>query len=91
MKRGAGGSDVLRRSVLMKMGRAMLLAGMVVSMSARAALAASPAPVTPAAGTARADQLAFRELYREELSQTLPDGADLDAELRHLAEALARC
>jgi RNA polymerase sigma-70 factor (ECF subfamily) len=32
----------------------------------------------------------FRELYREELSQTLPDGADLDAELRHLAEALAR-
>jgi RNA polymerase sigma-70 factor (ECF subfamily) len=32
----------------------------------------------------------FRELYREELSQTLPDGADLDAELHHLAEALAR-
>ena len=32
----------------------------------------------------------FRELYREELSQTLPDGADLEAELRHLAEALAR-
>jgi len=32
----------------------------------------------------------FRELYREEISQTLPDGADLDAELRHLANALAR-
>jgi RNA polymerase sigma-70 factor (ECF subfamily) len=32
----------------------------------------------------------FRELYREEISQTLPDGADLDAELRHLAAALAR-
>ena len=32
----------------------------------------------------------FRELYREELAQTLPDGADLEAELRHLAEALAR-
>lgn len=32
----------------------------------------------------------FRELYREEISQTLPDGADLDAELRHLAAALVR-
>ena len=32
----------------------------------------------------------FRELYREETSQTLPNGADLDAELRHLAKALAR-
>jgi DNA-directed RNA polymerase specialized sigma24 family protein len=32
----------------------------------------------------------FRELYREEISQTLPDGADLDEELRHLANALAR-
>ena len=32
----------------------------------------------------------FRDLYREEISQTLPDGADLDAELRYLANALAR-
>jgi RNA polymerase sigma-70 factor (ECF subfamily) len=32
----------------------------------------------------------FREIYREEISQTLADGADLDAELRHLASALAR-
>jgi len=32
----------------------------------------------------------FREIYREEISQTLPDGSDLDAELHHLAEALAR-
>ncbi|MCU0784974.1 MAG: sigma-70 family RNA polymerase sigma factor [Verrucomicrobia bacterium] len=32
----------------------------------------------------------FRELYREAISQTLPDDADLDAELRHLANALAR-
>ncbi len=32
----------------------------------------------------------FRELYREEISQTLADGADLDGELRHLAAALAR-
>ncbi len=32
----------------------------------------------------------FRELYRQEILQTLPDGADLDAELRHLANALAR-
>jgi RNA polymerase sigma-70 factor (ECF subfamily) len=32
----------------------------------------------------------FRELYREDISQTLPDGADLEAELRHLAAALAR-
>lgn len=32
----------------------------------------------------------FRELYREEISRTLADGADLDAELRHLAAALAR-
>jgi RNA polymerase sigma factor (sigma-70 family) len=32
----------------------------------------------------------FREIYREEISQTLADGADLDAELHHLAAALAR-
>lgn len=32
----------------------------------------------------------FREIYREEISQTLADGEDLDAELRHLAAALAR-
>lgn len=32
----------------------------------------------------------FREIYREEISQTLADGADLDSELRHLAAALAR-
>ena len=32
----------------------------------------------------------FREIYREEMSQTLAEGADLDAELRHLAAALAR-
>jgi len=32
----------------------------------------------------------FREIYREEISQTLADGADLDDELRHLAAALAR-
>ena len=30
----------------------------------------------------------FREIYREEISQTLAEGADLDAELRHLAAAL---
>ena len=32
----------------------------------------------------------FREVYREEISQTLAAGADVDAELRHLAAALAR-
>jgi len=32
----------------------------------------------------------FREIYREEISQTLADGADAEAELRHLAAALAR-
>ena len=32
----------------------------------------------------------FREIYREEISHTLAEGADLDAELRHLAAALAR-
>lgn len=32
----------------------------------------------------------FREIYREEISQTLAEGADVDAELRHLAAALAR-
>ncbi len=32
----------------------------------------------------------FREIYREEISQTLADGADLEGELRHLAAALAR-
>jgi DNA-directed RNA polymerase specialized sigma24 family protein len=32
----------------------------------------------------------FREIYREEISQTLADGSDVDAEVRHLAAALAR-
>jgi RNA polymerase sigma-70 factor (ECF subfamily) len=32
----------------------------------------------------------FRDVYREEISQTLADGADLGGELRHLAAALAR-
>jgi RNA polymerase sigma factor (sigma-70 family) len=32
----------------------------------------------------------FRELYREEISQTLADAADVDVEMRHLAAALAR-
>ncbi len=32
----------------------------------------------------------FRDVYREEISQTLADGADLDGELRYLAAALAR-
>ena len=32
----------------------------------------------------------FRKIYREEISQTLTDGADIDGELRHLAAALAR-
>ena len=32
----------------------------------------------------------FREIYREEISQTLADGANLNEELRYLAAALAR-
>ena len=32
----------------------------------------------------------FRAIYREEISRTLPDGSDIEAELRHLAAALAR-
>jgi len=32
----------------------------------------------------------FREVYREVISQTLPVGADVDAEMHHLAGALAR-
>jgi RNA polymerase sigma-70 factor (ECF subfamily) len=32
----------------------------------------------------------FREIYREEITQTLAEGADVEAELRHLAAALAR-
>jgi RNA polymerase sigma-70 factor (ECF subfamily) len=32
----------------------------------------------------------FREIYREEISQTLADGSDLESEVRHLAAALAR-
>jgi RNA polymerase sigma-70 factor (ECF subfamily) len=32
----------------------------------------------------------FREIYREEISQTLAAGEDVDAEMRHLAAALAR-
>ena len=31
----------------------------------------------------------FREVYREEISQTLAQGDDLDAELRHMAQSLA--
>jgi RNA polymerase sigma-70 factor (ECF subfamily) len=31
----------------------------------------------------------FRELYREEIAQTLADGADVEGELRHLGAALA--
>lgn len=32
----------------------------------------------------------FREIYREEISQTLADGEEVEAEMRHLARALAR-
>jgi RNA polymerase sigma factor (sigma-70 family) len=32
----------------------------------------------------------FREIYREEIFQTLTDGADLETEMSHLAAALAR-
>ena len=32
----------------------------------------------------------FREIYREEIAQTLADGADVDAELRHMAAIPAR-
>jgi RNA polymerase sigma factor (sigma-70 family) len=32
----------------------------------------------------------FREIYREEISQTLADDADVEGELRHLAAALAQ-
>ena len=32
----------------------------------------------------------FRELYREEIAQTLPDRAELDAELRYLAGIVAQ-
>jgi len=32
----------------------------------------------------------FREIYREEISQTLAEGADLETELRHLAATLSR-
>jgi RNA polymerase sigma-70 factor (ECF subfamily) len=32
----------------------------------------------------------FREIYREEISRTLAEGEDVDAELGHLAAALAR-
>jgi 3-methyladenine DNA glycosylase/8-oxoguanine DNA glycosylase len=32
----------------------------------------------------------FREIYREEISQTLADEADVDDELRHLAAVLAK-
>jgi len=32
----------------------------------------------------------FREVYREEIAQTLADGTDVEGELRHLAGAIAR-
>jgi hypothetical protein len=31
----------------------------------------------------------FREVYREEIAQTLSEGEDLEEELRHLAQSLA--
>jgi RNA polymerase sigma-70 factor (ECF subfamily) len=33
----------------------------------------------------------FREVDREEISETLADGTDLEAEMRHLAAGLSRC
>jgi RNA polymerase sigma-70 factor (ECF subfamily) len=48
----------------------------------------------PSEGTARVAvhrlRKRFREIYREEISQTLSEGDDLNGELRHLAQALAR-
>lgn len=32
----------------------------------------------------------FRQIFREEITRTLPDGADVDDEMHHLAAALAR-
>jgi RNA polymerase sigma-70 factor (ECF subfamily) len=32
----------------------------------------------------------FREVYRDEVSQTLPGQADVEAEVRYLADILAR-
>jgi RNA polymerase sigma-70 factor (ECF subfamily) len=32
----------------------------------------------------------FREIYREEITQTLAEGTDLEEELRHLAAALGK-
>ena len=32
----------------------------------------------------------FREVYREEIAHTLAGGAEVDAEMRHLAAALSR-
>ncbi|MEI7733394.1 MAG: sigma factor [Verrucomicrobiota bacterium] len=32
----------------------------------------------------------FRQIYREEIAHTMPDGAEAEAEMRHLANALAR-
>lgn len=32
----------------------------------------------------------FREIYREEIRQTLSEGADIEGELRHLADVLSR-
>jgi RNA polymerase sigma factor (sigma-70 family) len=47
--------------------------------------------VNPGAARVAAHRLRkrFREIYREEISQTLTEGADLEGELRHLAAALA--
>ena len=35
-------------------------------------------------------RMRFRELYREEVSLTLPPGSNLDEEMRYLGESLAR-
>ena len=53
----------------------------------RTSLSASKSPDLPAA--ANSARKRFREIYREEISQTLSDPADLAGELRHLAAALA--
>jgi len=46
--------------------------------------------ITPGAARVAVHRLRkrFRELYRQEISQTLEEGADLEGELRHLAAAL---
>lgn len=69
------------------------LKGTLVAAHRKLDYAALAAQLTCSEGAARVAvhrlRRRFRELYREQIARTLPAAADVEAELRHLANALA--